>query len=67
MAILIATVLRGLYGASNGLDVLLICIVGILPFLEICPECGKLVWRERTSDWRTGVLWIGDKCRITGR
>ena len=40
---------------------LMFAIVLFLPYLEVCPTCGKLAWLEG-GRW-PNVLWIGAACR----
>lgn len=44
------------------IDFITFCILGILPFLELCPNCRRLSWWERSA-W-PGVIWIGTECKI---
>ena len=53
---------------GTGAVVLLSAI--ILTYLETCPQCGRLVWKEGDSHWWTFWLilpkrgwWIGTECR----
>jgi hypothetical protein len=50
---------------SNRLDFsqgILFCVLLVLPFLEICPVCGRVCWWESSRRW-PNQLWIGRECR----
>jgi hypothetical protein len=50
---------------SRGTDMALIAFLSfaallLLPYLEICPTCGRLAWWE-TKKW-PNAFWIGSRC-----
>ena len=63
---LIFMAVRGMYGYGRNSDIFLFAAIGALPFLEVCPSCRRLAWRERPEDASTSTFWIASNCRVTG-
>lgn len=62
--VVLVLVALGLYGPTHiqgPFLVFLVATVGLIPFLEVCDRCGRIVWLERGQ--RNGPLWIGRNCR----
>lgn len=54
----------------DGTAVVVVFSALILTYLETCPRCGRLVWKEGESSWWTWWIilpkrawWIGTECR----
>ena len=59
--LLILTAIRIWQGSAGAIDFILFSVVLALPYLELCPACGRLAWWE-TKAW-PNALWIGRTCR----
>ena len=61
MAMLFLGVLGFPRFSDSGVEGVVFVLILILPFLEVCPECGHLSWHE-TGHW-PNIIWISMKCK----
>lgn len=63
--VLLLLVMVRIWSGKGGFpEFLMFCLIGALPYMEICPVCGRLCWWEidTTRKW-PNVFWIGSECR----
>jgi hypothetical protein len=63
-AFLASIVVRSWSDRFDLAEFIMFCVIGFLPFLEVCPTCGRLSWWELSPHRKwPNALWIGPVCR----